>query len=145
MDITKTSMILIAVFIAILTFLLMVVPVSADTFNNEMADSCNCNCNCHCDYNTLYIQSSTPVCCSMSDGSFPDCSLSNVPDNEAMLPSRTTLGLVVYNCQYVQSVSTEIDNAPNQLLEQKSSQLLPPHLYSEYHCRNSLNSEDPLL
>jgi len=142
MDIMKTSMILIAVFIAMLTFLLTVVSVSADTSNDEMADSCNCNCNCDC--NTLYFQSSMPVCCSMSDGSFPDCSLSNVPDNEAMLPSRTTLDLVVYNYQYVQSVSTEIDNDPDQLLEQKSSQLLPPHLYSEYHCRNSLNSEDPL-
>jgi len=141
MDITKTSLILIAVIVAILTFVLIVEPVSSDTSINAMVECCECECDC----NTIFSQSSMPVCCSISDGSFPDCSLSNVPDNEAMLPSRTTLDLVVYNCQYVQSVSTEIDNGPNQLLEQKSSQLLPPHLYSEYHCRNSLNSEDPLL
>lgn len=137
--ITKTSLILIAVIVAILTFVLMVVPVSADTSISAMVDSCNCDCN------TLFIQSSIPACCSISDGSFPDCVLSDVPDNEAILPSRITLSLDIHNDQHVQGVSTEVHNNPKQLLKQESSQLLPAYLCSEYHCRNSLNSEEPLL
>jgi hypothetical protein len=141
MDITKTRLMLLVLVVAMLTFAFIVVPVSADTPINAMTDRCNCGC----DSNTIDVQSSIPSCCSISDRSFCDCILSGVPDNEAILPSRTTLNLDVNNGQYVQGVSTEVDEVLKQPLEQKSSQLLPAYLCSEYHCRNSLNSEAPLL
>jgi len=141
MNSMKTSPIFVAVVIAILIFILMVVPISADTSISAMVDSCECNCYC----NTVYIQSSELACCSISDGSFCDCILSDVPDNEAMLPDYTTLNLDIHKDPYVQSISPEIDEDTRQILEQESSRLLPAKLSSEYHCRNSLNSEEPLL
>lgn len=141
MDTTKTRFVLIAVLSALLTFVLMAVPISAHTSTNAMASNCNCDHDC----NTKDIQSSIPACCSISNGAFSDCVLSEVPDNEAILPNSVTLSLDVHNNQCVQSVSTEVTDSSKQLLEQESPQLSPTRFYSEYHCRNSLNSEEPLL
>lgn len=141
MDIMKTRLVLIVLAVSMLTFAFMVVPVSADTPINAMTDSCNCGC----DSNAIDIQSSMPSCCSISDMSFCGCILSDVSNSEAILPSCVTLNSDVNNGHYVRSASTEVANRTKQPLEQESSQLSPTHFCSEYHCRNSLNSEAPLL
>lgn len=135
----KTTSILIAVTVAIFTFALMVMPVSADTPMDAMDDNCNCDCN------TMPMQSSMPECCSISYGSFPDCGLPDVPDDEAMLPGRSTLNWDIHNGQYTLSISTEIDNGSKQLPEQEFPQLSSSCICSEFHCRNSLDSEDPFF
>ena len=136
---TKPSLILIAVATAILTLVLMVAAVSANTSTKVNADNCNCGCN------TMNMQSSMPACCSVSGDSFPACDLSNLPHDEATLPSRSSLNWNINNCQHTQGIPTGIDNGLKRLREQELPQLSSPHLCSEFHCRNNLDSEDPYL
>ena len=139
--VTKSILILITALTVILILGLMATSVSADASVNAPA----CNCNCDCDCNTMNIQSSIPACCSMADSSFPDCSLPHVCDDDAILPSFSTFDWNIQNGQLVRSVPVGSINGSEQFGEQEHPQFSPPCFFSEYHCRNSLNSEDPYL
>lgn len=139
--VTKSILILITALTVILILGLMATSVSADTSVNAPARNCNCDCDC----STMNMQSPVPACCSMPDCSLLDCSLPYVPNDESTLPSCSCLNWNIQNGQLVKSIPLGNNNGSEQLGEQELPQFSPPCLFSGYHCRNSLNSEDPYL
>lgn len=138
---TKSSPIVITVLIVILILGLMATSVSA--YNSVNAPARNCNCDCDC--STMNMQSSLPACCSMPDCSLLDCSLPYVPDDGSILPNCSSLNWNIQDGQLVLSVPIGSNNSSEQFGEQELPQFSPPCLFSDYHCRNSLSSEDPYL
>jgi len=97
-----------------------------------------------CDASPLHGKAPIPICCLMSDCLLSNCSLSNAADNKVMLPSRFVLNKNVYIAVSKTSVSAETFLNPKKPLQQGPTQELLSNPCTQYYCRNSLNSEDPL-
>ena len=127
--------ILIAVIIAAV-LLLVVSPSVAAACMDRTADNC--------DSNPFQEGAAIPLCCCLTAGWLScNCSLSNSSDNEVLLPNRSTLEENVYMALPQTSVTTETSPNPKKPLQREPSQELPSCLYTEYHCRNCLDSEEP--
>lgn len=133
MNVHPTKIILIAVVTALL--ILLAAPTIAIA-SMEMTPS-------SCDTNPLHTKPSIPICCVTADCLLSHCSLSNAAASEVLLPSRSTLDKNVHIGQPKTSVSTETSPDSKIPQQREPSQESPPHLNTTYHCRNSLDSEEP--
>ncbi len=84
-----------------------------------------------------------PPCCLTADYPLSHHILTKVVDNEVILPNRSTPKENVYLVRSATSVTTETSLDPQEPLQRDPTQELPSYLYSEYHCRNCLDSEEP--
>ena len=96
-----------------------------------------------CDTNPLHTNSSIPTCCLTADCLLSGCSLSNTIDDKVLLTSRPIPNKNFYIALYRTSVSTKTSLDPQNPLQRDPTQELPTYLYTEYHCRNCLDSEEP--
>jgi len=131
MNSTKT--ILIAVIAAVL--ILVAAPTVA-TASMEMAPD-------SCDTNPLHTKSSFPACCLTADCLLSDCSLSNTTDDKVLLTSRSIPNKNVHVALSKTSVSNETSPNPKKPLQQAVFQEFPSSPCTQYHCRKSLDSEEP--
>ena len=88
-------------------------------------------------------EAAAPPCCLTADCPLSHHILTNVVDNEVLLPNSSTPKDNVYLVWSVTSVTTETSLDPQKPLQRDSTQELPTYLYTEYHCRNCLDSEEP--
>jgi len=88
-------------------------------------------------------EAAVPPCCLTADCPLSHHILTNVVDNEVILPNRSTPKENVYLVWSATSVTTETSLDPQKPLQREPAQELPSYLYSEYHCRNCLDSEEP--
>lgn len=137
--IMKTSLILIVAVAVIFTFALVTGPISA---HNSMDVTDNC---CNSDCSNVYVRSSIPLCCSIAEGSFIDCSIADFLNDEAILPDQSALKWDVCDSQCIEGVFTKTDSNPEQIPKKEFQKISLLPLSSEYHCRNNLDSEDPYL
>ena len=127
------KLILIAVITAVL--ILVAAPTIAAASMDMTADSCNSS--------PYHEKASIPTCCLTADCLLYNCSLSNAADNKVLLTSRFIPNKNVYIALSKTSVSNETSPNPKKPLQRELSWELPSHPYTEYHCRNCLDSEDP--
>ena len=125
--------ILIAVIIAVL--ILVVAPTITAASMAGTADSC--------DSGPYHEKASIPICCLTADCPFSLCILTNAVDNEVLLNSRYIPNKNVYITLSKISVSTEASPNSKKPLQRELSQELSSYIYTEYHCRNCLDSEEP--
>jgi len=95
------------------------------------------------DFDLCQKGAAVPPCCLASDCLLFHNILNNGVDNEVLLPNHSTPEENVYLVWSATSVTTETSIDPPKPLQQEPAQELPLYLYSEYHCRNSLDSEEP--
>ena len=88
-------------------------------------------------------ESAIPLCCLTVDYPLSNCILTNPIDNEVILTNCSTPKENVYLVWSVTSMTTETSRNPKKPLQREPAQELPSCLYSEYHCRNCLDSEEP--
>ena len=88
-------------------------------------------------------ESAVPLCCLTTDCLLRHHILTNGVDNEVLLPNRSTPKENVYPVCSATSVVTETSLDPQKPLQRDPTQELPTYLYTEYHCRNCLDSEEP--
>ncbi len=88
-------------------------------------------------------EAAVPPCCLTADCLLSHHTLTNAVDNEVILPKRSTLEENVYLVWSTTSVTTEPSLDPQKFLQQEPAQELPSRHCTEYHCRNSLDSEEP--
>ena len=131
MNLIKT--ILIIVITAVL--ILVAAPTIAVASIDMTADNCD-----SCLFNE---EPSIPTCCLTVDCLLSNCSLSNAADNEVLLTSRFIPNKNVYIALYRKSVFTKTSLDPPKPLQREFSQESPSYIYTEYHCRNCLDSEEP--
>ena len=126
-----------AILIVVITAVLILIatPVVA-TASMEMTTN-------GCDTNPLHTKPSIPTCCLTADCPLTQCSLSNAVDNKVLLPSRFIPNKNVHITLHKTSVITDTSFDPQKLLQRDPTQELSSHLFSEYHCRNCLDSEEP--
>ena len=87
-------------------------------------------------------EAAVPPCCLTADYPLSHCILTNAVDNEVLLPHRSTPKENVYPVWSATSVTTETSLNPKKPLQRVPAQELPSYLYTEYHCRNCLDSEE---
>jgi len=127
-----------SILIAVITAVLILVAApTVDAVSMEMTPN-------SCDTNPLHTNSSIPTCCLTANCLLSDCSLSNTTDDKVLLTSRPIPNKNFYIALYRTSVSTKTSLAPQKPLQRDPTQELPTYLYTEYHCRNCLDSEEPL-
>jgi hypothetical protein len=125
----------IAVFVAVV--LILVTSPSTSAACAEMtADNFN--------YSTYHNEAAVPTCCLTVDCMLLHHSLTNVVDNEVILPDQSTPKENVYLVWFITSVTTENSLNTKKPFQREPIQELPSYLYTEYHCRNCLDSEEPL-
>jgi len=90
------------------------------------------------------IQTTALPCCLTADCLSSSHLLTNEVDNEIILPNRSNPEENDCIVLPQTSVSTETSPNPNKSLPREPAQELPSSLYTEYHCRNCLDSEEPL-
>ncbi len=88
-------------------------------------------------------EAAVPLCCLTADCPLSHCILTNAVDNEVLLPNRSTPKENVYLAWSATSVTTETSLNPQKPLQWEPAKELPSYLYTEYHCRNCLDSEEP--
>ena len=88
-------------------------------------------------------ETAVPPCCLTSDCLLSNHLLTNTVDNEVILPNRSTPEENGYLVWSTTSVTTEPSLDPQKLFQGEPSQELPSRPCTEYHCRNSLDSEEP--
>ena len=127
-----------SILIAVITAVLILVAApTVDAASMEMTPN-------SCDTNPLHTNSSIPTCCLTADCLLSGCSLSNTTADKVLLTSRHIPNKNFYIALYTTSVSTKTSLDPQKHLQMDPTQELPTYLYTEYHCRNCLDSEDPL-
>jgi hypothetical protein len=125
----------IAVIIAVV-LMLVTSPSTATACTEMIADNFNSD--------TYQKEAALPPCCLTVDCLLSHHSLTNVVDNEVILPNHFTPEENVYLVRFATSVTTETSLNPKKPSQREPSQELPSYLYTEYHCRNCLDSEEPL-
>ncbi len=95
------------------------------------------------DFDPCQKEAAVPSCCLTAECSLSHHILTNGVDNEVLLPNRSTPKENAYLVWSATSVTTETSLDPQKPLQRDPTQELPSHLYSEYHCRNCLDSEEP--
>ncbi len=95
------------------------------------------------DFDPVQEEAAVPSCCLTADCLLSHHILTNVVDNEVIFPNRSTPKENVYLVWSATSVTIETSLDPQKPLQRDPTQELPSHLYSEYHCRNCLDSEEP--
>ncbi len=88
-------------------------------------------------------EAAVPLCCLTADCPLSHCILTNAVDNEVLLPNRSTPKENVYLDWSATSVTMETSLNPKKPLQREPAQELPSYLYTDYHCRNYLDSEEP--
>jgi hypothetical protein len=96
----------------------------------------------NCDSDPYQKEAAVPPCCLTADCPVSHHILANVVDNEVILPNRSIPEENIYPICFATSVTTETSLDPQKSLQREPSQELPSYLYSEYHCRNCLDSEE---
>ena len=124
----------ISVIIAVV-LLLVAAPTIAAASMNRTADNC--------DSDPYHEKASIPLCCLTANCPLTHCSLSNAADNKVLIPNRSTPKENVYLAWFATSVTMETSLNPKKPLQREPAQELPSYLYTEYHCRNCLDSEEP--
>ncbi len=84
-----------------------------------------------------------PLCCLTADCPLSPCILTKAVNNECLLPNHSTPKENVYWAWFPTSVTTETSLNPKKLLQREPAQELPSYFYTESHCRDCLNSEEP--
>jgi len=121
--------------IAMLILLAMAIPVFATNTISKINDDCASN--------IASTQLSIPSCCITQDCSFDHCNLSSANDEVALLHSRPVTNCIASYDLIVEDVSVELNFVSRQSTKTYHQELIPSHISSEYHCRNSLDSEEP--
>ncbi len=88
-------------------------------------------------------EAAVPLCCLTADCPLSHCTLTNAVDKEILLPNRSAPKENVYMALSQTSVTTETFLNPQKPLQWEPAKELPSYLYTEYHCRNCLDSEEP--
>ncbi len=96
-----------------------------------------------CDYNSYQGGITIPQCCLMSDSPLSHCIFTNTADTTVLHTSRFIPNKIVYLAWSKTDVITETSLNPKKPLQWAPAQELPSYNYTEYHCRNCLNSEEP--
>ena len=96
-----------------------------------------------CDSSPHHEKASMPLCCLIGDCPLTHCILSSAVDNNVLLPGRFIPNKNVHIALSKTSVPSETSLNPQKPFPQAPVQELPLYLYTEYRCRNCLNSEDP--
>ena len=100
------------------------------TANNFDSDACQ-------------TEAAGPPCCLTTDCLLSHHILTNIVDNEAILPNRYPAKENVYLVWSTISMTTETSPNPKKPPQREPSQELLSHTCTEYHCRNALASEEP--
>ncbi len=95
------------------------------------------------DFDPFQKETAVPPCCLTADYLLSHHILTNAVDNEVLLPNRSTSKENVYPVWSATSVTTETSLDPQEPLQRDPTQELLTYLYTEYHCRNCLDSEEP--
>ena len=122
--------------VVIATVLILVAAPTVATASMEMMPN-------SCDTNPLQKNFPILTCCLTTDCLLSDCSLSNTTADKVLLTSRSIPNKNFYIALYRTSVSTKTSLDPQNPLQRDPTQELPTYLYTEYHCRNCLDSEEP--
>ncbi len=88
-------------------------------------------------------EAAVPLCCLMADCPLSPCILTNAVNNECRLPNRSTSKENVYLAWSPISVTAETSLNPKKPFQRGPTQGLPSVLFTAYHCRNCLSSEEP--
>ncbi len=124
----------IAVIIAIVLLLVASPGVAASsvdrTVDNLDSDSCQ-------------EGAAVPLCCLMADCPLSHCILTKAVNNECLLPNRSTPKENVDLVWSPTSVTAETSINPKKPFQLDPIQELPSDLFTAYHCRNCLSSEEP--
>ena len=96
------------------------------------------------DFNSCQNNAAVPKCCLTADCALSNCNLPNTDDNEVPLHYRSTSKETISPVWSATSATTETSLNPKKPPPREPAQELPSRLCAEYHCRNTLNSEDPL-
>ncbi len=97
----------------------------------------------NCDSDPCQKEAAVQPCCLTADYPLSHCILTNAVDNEVLLPNHSTPKENVYLAWSATSVTTETSLNPKKPLQREPAQELSSYFYSEYHCRNCLDSEEP--
>ena len=124
----------IAVIVA--TILLLITSPSIAAASMEMTTE-------NCDYSSHQGGATIPQCCLMSDYPLSHCILTNTADIKVLHTNRFIPNKIVYLAWSKTDVTTETSLNPKKPLQWTPAKELPSYCYSEYHCRNCLNSEEP--
>jgi hypothetical protein len=95
----------------------------------------------NCDYNSHQGGATLPLCCLTSDSPLSHCILTNTVDIRALHAYRLIPTKIIYLAWSKTDVTTGTSLNPKKLLQWIPTQELLPYCYTEYHCRNCLNSE----
>ena len=122
---------------AVTAILLLTASPSFAAASVEMTEE-NCGCN------PCQEETAVPLCCCLTSGSLlPHCILPSAVADEVLLPSRLTPNENVYLVWSPTSVTIETSFNPKKPFQWESAQELPSYFYTEYYCRNCLDSEEP--
>ena len=132
----KNSIKSICIAVIMAVVLLLVASPTISAASMEMTDE-------NCDSNPYHEGADVPLCCLTSGHPLSHCILTNAVDNEVLLTSRFIPNKNIYLTWSKTSVTTETSLNPKKPLQREPAQELASYLYTEYHCRNCLDSEEP--
>ncbi len=124
----------IAVIVAIILLVIASPSIASASMENTNGD---------CDFNSYQGGATIPQCCLMSDSPLSHCIFTNTADTTVLYNSYYNPNKIVYLAWFKTDVTTETPLNPKKLLQWTPTQELPSYCFTEYHCRNCLNSEEP--
>ncbi len=97
----------------------------------------------NCDFNPCQGNTAMPLCCQASDCPLSYCISPNTSTHEVLLCSRFTANEEV--CLSWSPISLAPEPPSNQPMHRQRDSILasPSDLFTAYHCRNCLSSEEP--
>lgn len=97
----------------------------------------------NCDFSPYHEKAPIPICCLTANCQLSYCVFTKTVDNEVLLPDQPASNENVCVALSRTTVTTEISLNPKRPLLWESLQQLPSCLFTGYHCRNCLDSEEP--
>jgi hypothetical protein len=135
MHINRTRLIFLAV-IVIMLLLSVALPQLAGAVSMGMTSDNHDSTSCQ-------EENDVPVCCAIADCSPYQCILTSTDKNDALMPDRSNSKdiLTMVSCQTNMVTNNNCLNSKYPF-ERDPNHEFPLFLYNEYHCRNSLETEE---